>query len=54
MCKSDSELTEVKHAKSCEICGETFMGYEWERTCFKHTFKKMFTDREASDEVVLH
>ena len=41
-----------KHAKSCAICGETFMGYEWETTCFKHKYKKMYPDREASDEFV--
>lgn len=41
-----------KHAKSCEICGETFMGCEWETTCFKHKYKKMYPDREASDEFV--
>lgn len=41
-----------KKLKSCEICGRSFMGTEYDKTCWKHGFKKMFPNKEAADEFV--
>ena len=41
-----------KKLKSCEICGESFMGAPAERTCLKCDFKPMYPDKESADEFV--
>ncbi|MCK4665927.1 hypothetical protein KAU33_04215 [Candidatus Dependentiae bacterium] len=45
-------ISEEKRLKSCEICGESYMGTESDRTCWKHSFKKMYPDGEAAGEFV--
>ena len=41
-----------KKLKSCEICGESFMGTPTEKTCCKCEFKPMYPDKESADEFV--
>lgn len=42
----------MKKLKSCEICGESFMGEDCDKTCWKHSFKPMYPSKEASEEFV--
>ena len=46
------KIMSEKVLKSCEICGESFMGEDWEKTCFKHKFKPMYSSKEESNEFV--
>ena len=46
------KIKEVEHLKSCAICGDSFMGTENQDTCWKHSWKPMYTSSEAADEFV--